>query len=198
MSSKFNFLEILEKEYEKQLSRRRVDSVLGILFLAFISIYFPTAQLCNYVNYCNHKNQISLNDPYVIGYTYDPDSVYFDGTRIIQFELMAYVGKYDISSLYIATKIFENGICTGVIRTEFATDIPAHYCGTLNFNVEEHYFIEDDFFNYVYDKSSDGLLEYKTEILYTSFSDGITVGRYSDVHYAYWDENGVKHNDFPD
>jgi len=37
---------------------------------------------------------------------------------------------------------------------------------------------------------------FKTEILYSMYLDGVSVGNFSDVNYAYWNSAGNKDNDF--
>lgn len=177
----------------------------GILILAFFCI-LPYIQIFNYIDFCQHKEQIIIEQTTCEGFTWNDDNSYYDGIDYLNFSIDITFKKKEVVSFNAHTLVFKGDKYIGYINSDFTGNsqrIKDNYTQSYfesNSRQKLYFHIShptntswqnDELFKELY---YGNLKDFKfvTNIICTDFTDGTTVGHYLFLpNDYYYDDNGT-------
>ena len=176
----------------------------GGLILFLLCIY-PYIQVFNYIGFCQHKNQVVIEQTVCDGFTWSDENSYYDGVDYLNFSIDVSFKKKEVATFNAHTLVFKGNQFIGYIKLDFLGTSVREKNGntqayfetktkqTLHFSISHPTntsWQNDALFKELYYGNLD---EYTfiTNIIRVDFTDGKVVGHYllsqSDFYY---DDNG--------
>ena len=171
----------------------------GVLVLILLACILPFIDVYRYIDFCKHKNQVTIESTICQGLTEETD-----GKDYLNFLMKVSFGKYEVNRLDVHTLVFKGDKFVGYIESSFS-GASSHYENSHNGEKFEANSDQNLKFRISHTRgdswSGDELFEelyyedledytFVSNIICVSFSDGTTVGRYGDYYY---NEDGQIH-----
>ena len=176
--------------------------------LVLAVILSPFYHFFSYINFCQHKEQVVIEQTVCEGLTWSNDNSYYQGADYLNFSIDVSFKKEEVANFTAHTLVFKNDKYIGCIKSEFSGtsekmdgNTPVAYFET-NTTQKLHFHIYhptgtswefDELFEELYYGNLEDF-EFVTNIICTNFTDGITVGHFLLLpNDFYYDENGTIH-----
>ena len=174
----------------------------AVALLVIAVILSPFYHFFRYMGFCQHKDQIVIEQTVCEGFTWNNNNDY------LNFSIDASFGKEEVAHFTTHTLVFKDDKYIGYIKSEFSgtsermednTPIPyfeTHSSQKLYFHISHPTNASWEFYE-LFKELYDGNLEsfkFVTNIIYTTFTDSTTVGHFLLLpNDFYYDENGIIH-----
>ena len=182
----------------------------GVAVLVLIALLFsPFYYLVTYINFCQHKEQVIIEQTVCEGLTWSNDNSYVQGAEYLNLSINVSFKKKEVAYFTAHTLVFENDKYIGYIESEFSgtSERPNNDNSSIVYfetkTTQKLYFHiyhptgvsweSDELFEKIYYGNLEDF-KFVTNVIYTKFTDGISVGHFmlfpKDFYY---DENGTIH-----
>lgn len=182
-------------------------SLVAVVAVLCILASLPFFWIFRYFDFAAHEDVVKIQETQLVERTWEDDGKYIGGENKIVFTVDVEFDKYDVEALYTHTLVYDKDGFVGFLRTQHEGNTLNQEDGvdyyekdtqqSLKFSWSKPANDNDAFFDKIYTGDLSDFT-FVTKVIYVSFCDGTTVGRWSDVQYAYYDSEGNKKNDFPD
>ena len=165
----------------------------------------PFIQICKYMDFCQHKEQVVIEQTVCNGFTWDDDNSYYNGVDYLNFSIDVSFKKKEVVSFTVHTLVYKGDKFIGYINSDFLGTSEREKDGvsrvyfetktkqTLYFNISHPTntsWQNDALFKELYYGNLEDYT-FISNIICVDFTDGTMVGHYlflpSDFYY---DENG--------
>lgn len=189
---------------EELLAQTSAKKIGARIFLAILCIY-PFIAFFQYKDFCQHKNQVVVEQTVCEGFTWNDDNSYYKGVDYLNFSIDVSFKDVEVSGFDVHTVVFHGDKYVGYIQS--------HFSGTserVEGNIHRNYFETNtkqklyfhishptdtswqgyELFKELYDGNISEF-RFVSNIICVNFTDGTIVGRHLSTLDFYYDENGV-------
>jgi hypothetical protein len=189
--------------YIKELAPKggRLGSILILILLCI----YPYVQVFNYIGFCQHKEQVIIEQTVCEGFTWNDENSYYDGVDYLNFSIDVSFKTKEVAVFNVHTLVFKGDKYIGYINSDFLGTSQRTEDGnsqayfetntkqTLYFHISHPRntsWQNDALFKELYEGNLEEFT-FVSNIICVNFTDGTTVGHslvlQSDFYY---DENG--------
>ena len=199
-------LKAADQAYKEKISG--APPKLGAALILILLCLHPYIQIIKYIDFCQHKHQVIIEQTICEGFTWDDNNSYYYGIDYLNFSIEVTFKRKEVVGFKAHTLVFKGDTYIGYINSDFiGTSQRIKDNNTQSYfetkSTQKLYFHishptntswqYDELFKELYYGNIDDF-RFVTNIICVYFTDNTTVGHYlflpSDFYY---DENGIIH-----